>query len=91
MSESERTIELRAMTVDDLVNLLESVHLSAEVRIAILGPTIRQMTVIGIRESFIIQQPPAVPHHLNPVWIVAGEDLGEVPLDTPPIDPTSKP
>lgn len=91
MSENETTPEVRAMTVDDLANLLEGVHLSAEVRIAILGPTIRQMSVVGIRESFVIQQPPALPHHLNPVWIVAGEDLGEVPVDLPPIETPGQP
>jgi hypothetical protein len=91
MTEDQGIAELPPMTVDDLANLLESVHLSAEVRIAILGPVIRQLSVIGIREGFVIHPTPPASDQINPVWIVAGEDLGEVPLDLPPIDPPGTP
>ena len=67
------------ITVDELVNLLEGVDLHAEVRIGVLRTSSRQMRIAGIRTSFSTK-PPDTWRPAKTVWIIAGDDLGEIPI-----------
>lgn len=73
---------LLPLTVDDLADLLEGIDLQAEVRIAFLSARPTQMRMAGIRTSFAAR-PPDNWSAARIVWIVAGEDLGEIPIEPP--------
>lgn len=73
---------LAPLTVDDLADLLEGIDLRAEVRIAFLDALPTQMRVAGIRTNFAVK-PPYSWSPARVVWIVAGEDLGEIPIVPP--------
>lgn len=73
---------LPPLTVDDLVDLLEGIDLRAEVRIAFLDTRPTQMRVAGIRTNFATK-PPDSWSPARVVWIVAGEDMGEIPIVPP--------
>jgi hypothetical protein len=63
------------MTIDELIELLESCHYAAEVRIAIPGAPPSEMAIIGITSTRELSPERSEP---GAAWILAGEIIGEI-------------
>ena len=73
------------MTVDELMALLESCHYAAEVRIAMLGPSPSEATIIGITSLEELSMTPSEP---GIAWILGGEIIGDI--DSATWDPAKR-